>query len=70
MPPPEPGGERTKLRGATYIEPARTLDVTVEDLGNHRIDSPRHPRRQRTLLQIERNRIAMENVASRWPRCG
>jgi Family of unknown function (DUF6519) len=49
------------------IERATTLDVTVEDLILAASTRPAILAHRVTLLQIERNRVAMENVRSSWP---
>ena len=67
VPPPEPGGGEIDAARAVVIERARTLDVTVEDLVITASTLPAIFADSVTLLQIERNRIAMANVASRWP---
>ena len=52
---------------ALIIERGRTFDVTVEDLVITASTVPAILADSVTLLQVESNRIAMENVASRWP---
>jgi hypothetical protein len=66
LPPPHGGGEANVPR-AVVIEGDRTTDVTVEDLVIAASTVPAILADSVTLLQIARNRIAMENSASRWP---
>ena len=60
-------GAPNVLRERIIIEPAPTLDVTVEDLVITASTVPAILADTVKLLQIEGNRIAMENVAARWP---
>jgi hypothetical protein len=55
------------LRERIIIKPIPTLDVTVEDLVITASTVPAILADTASLLQIESNRIAMENVAARWP---
>jgi hypothetical protein len=67
MPRPHRGGSEVNVSRAIAIEGGGTLDVTVEDLVITASAVPAILADSVTLLQIARNRIAMENVASRWP---
>jgi hypothetical protein len=49
------------------LERARTLDITLEDLILTGSKLPAILADSLTLLQVENNRIAMKNVAARWP---
>src|SRR5262249_34022607 len=59
--------EVTDVPRELIIERARTLDVMVEDLVITAFTVPAILVDTVTLFQIESNRIAMENVAARWP---
>ena len=60
-------GAPNVLRERIIIERAPTLDVTVEDLVITASTVPAILADTVKLLQIESNRVAMENVRSRWP---
>ena len=57
----------TNVPRALIIERARTLDITLDDLVLTASKLPAILADSLTLLQVENNRIAMENVAARWP---
>jgi Family of unknown function (DUF6519) len=57
----------TNVPEALTTEPARTLDITLDDLVLIASRLPAILADNVTLLQVENNRIAMENVAGRWP---
>jgi hypothetical protein len=57
----------TNVPRELIIQRGRTLDVTVEDLVIAASTVPAILADAVTLLQIESNRIAMENVTARWP---
>ncbi len=57
----------TNIPRELIIQRDRTFDVTVEDLVITASTVPAILADTVTLLQIESNRIAMENVAARWP---
>jgi hypothetical protein len=59
--------EATNVAPRVIIERSRTLDITVEDLVITASTAPAILADTVTLLQIEGNRVAMENVAARWP---
>src|SRR5262249_45659930 len=52
---------------SAILQRARTVDVTLEDLILTASTLPAILADRVTLLQIERNRVAMENVRSQWP---
>src|SRR5262249_55454475 len=52
---------------SAILQRARTVDVTLEDLILTASTFPAILADRVTLLQIERNRVAMENVRSQWP---
>lgn len=65
-------GATTIARGAAatraaVIQRGGTVDVTLEDLIVTASTRPAILAHGVELLQIERNRVAMENVSSRWP---
>ena len=57
----------TNVPQALIILRARTLDITLDDLVLTASKLPAILADSLTLLQVENNRIAMENVAARWP---
>ena len=63
----ESNTEAANVSRELIIERGRTLDVTVEDLVITASTVPAILADSVTLLQVESNRIAMENVAARWP---
>lgn len=67
VPPPHRGGGEANVPRAIVIEGGRTFDVTVEDLVITASTVPAILADSVTLFQVVRNRIAMENIASRWP---
>jgi hypothetical protein len=67
VPPLNASAPAANLPRAVVIERGRTLDITVEDLVITASTVPAILADSTTLLQIDSNRIAMENVASRWP---
>jgi hypothetical protein len=52
---------------SVVLDRGRTIDITLEDLVITASTLPAVLADRVTLLQIERNRVAMENVASQWP---
>jgi hypothetical protein len=66
-PPPHLDGDEANVPRAIVIEGGRTFDVTVEDLVITASTVPAILADSVTLLQVVRNRIAMEDIASRWP---
>lgn len=67
VPPPQPNSGEANVPRDIVSKRGRTLDVTVEDLVITAATVPAVLADSVTLLQVDRNRIAMENVASRWP---
>jgi Family of unknown function (DUF6519) len=65
--PPHLSGGEANVPRALVIKGGRTLDITVEDLVITASTVPAILADSVTLLQVDRNRIAMENIASRWP---
>ena len=66
MPIPALAGHGTDVT-AMILETPKTLDVTVQDLVITASTLPGILAHSVALLQIERNRVAMENVGSSWP---
>lgn len=66
IPIPVPAGGGTDVL-AMILPTPKTLDVTVEDLVITASTLPAILAHSVALLQIERNRVAMENVGSSWP---
>jgi hypothetical protein len=65
---PQPAeGEVNAPRALIINQGGRVIDVTIEDLVITASTLPAILAARVTLLQIEANRIAMENVHSRWP---
>ena len=52
---------------SVIIEPIGVIDVTIEDLVITASTMPAVLAARVTLLQMQTNRMAMENVASKWP---
>jgi hypothetical protein len=67
VPPPHHSGGEVNVPLALVIKRDRTLDITVEDLVITASTVPAILADSVTLLQVDSNRIAMENIASRWP---
>jgi hypothetical protein len=64
---PPAGGGGQEIDERAFLKNSRTLDVKVSDLTITASSVPAILADSVTLLQVESNRIAMENVASRWP---
>ena len=67
VPPPQDHGGQIDIRRAAAVARGRTLDITVEDLVITASTLPAILADTVTLLQVDRNRVAMKNVPSRWP---
>ncbi len=70
--PPQPPGSAPQQPASAgirsvIIEPLGVVDVTIEDLVITASTMPAVLAARVRLLQIEANRVAMENVASKWP---
>jgi len=66
-PPPASQGGTTDGPAVRSSKAGPTLDVTIEDLVITASTAPAVLADTVTLLQIDSNRMAMKNVASRWP---
>lgn len=63
----QPPAKISRAAAAVLVQSPRVVDVTIDDLVISASTLPAILAHRVTLLQIEKNRIAMENVQSMWP---